>query len=107
MTADGLVGALVLLIGFGAATALLVPVAVRRRLGILHPAIVWLGLEAVFFGVGSLALALGEDRPGPAIYLGACVLAAAVGVRHAHRYGPFAAGPLPPPVCPEATCRPS
>ncbi len=65
----------------------------RRRLGILHPAIAWLILEAVFFGVGSLALALGEDRPGPALYLGACVLAAAIGVRLAHRFGPFAAGP--------------
>lgn len=97
MTADGLLGALVLLIGFGAASALLAPVAARRRLGILHPAVVWLGLEAVFFGVGSLALALGEQRPGPAIYLGACVLATAVGVRLVHRFGPFAAGPIPPP----------
>lgn len=96
MTTAGFIGALVLLLGFGAAVALLFPVARRRRLGVLHPAVAWLGLEAVFFGVGSLALALGEDRPGPATYLGACVIAAAVGVRLAHRVGPFAASPLPP-----------
>lgn len=96
MTSASLVGALVLVIGFGAAAAILVPVTRRRRLGVLHPAVVWLGLEAVFFGVGSLALALGEDRPASATYLGSCVLAAAIGVRLAHRFGPFAAGPEPP-----------
>ena len=96
MTATGLVGAFALVLGFGAAATLLVPVARRRRLGILHPAIIWLALEAVFFGVGSLALALGEDRPGAAVYLGTCVLAAAIGVRLTHRLGPFAAGPEPP-----------
>ncbi len=81
-----------------AAAWLLLPVVTRRRLGVLHPAVVWLALEGFFFGVGSLALALGEDRPGAALYLGACVLAAAAGVRLAHRYGPFAAGaPIPDP----------
>jgi hypothetical protein len=97
VTASGAIAAAFLLFGFGAAVALVVPLATRRRLGILHPVAVWLGLEAVFFGVGSLALALGEERPGPALYLGACVFAAALGAVLAHRFGPFAAGALPPP----------
>jgi hypothetical protein len=79
----------------------LFPVATRRRLGVLHPAIGWLILEAIFFGVGSLALALGEDRPGPALYLGACVLATAIGVWVAHRIGPIKADNVPPPQPPE------
>jgi hypothetical protein len=98
MTGPGILGAAAVLLGFGAAAGLLIPVAIRRRLGVLHPAIVWLVLEGAFFGVGSIALALGEGRPGPAFYLGACVLAAAIGVWLAHRVGPYAAGPLPPPV---------
>lgn len=97
MTLAGILGAAILLVGFGAAAALLRTVATRRRLGVLHPAVVWLVLEAVFFGVGSLALALGEGRPGPATYLGACVFATAVGVVLAHRVGPFAAGRIAPP----------
>jgi hypothetical protein len=96
MTVEGVVGAVSVLVGFGAAAFLLWPVAVRRRLGVVHPAIVWLGLEAIFFGVGSIALALGEARPGAASYLGACVLGTAIGVRIAHRRGPFAATSAPP-----------
>ena len=101
MSGQGILGAVAVVLGFGAAAMVLSPLATRRRLGVLHPAIVWLMLEAIFFGVGSLALALGEDRPGPALYLAACVLAAAVGAWLAHRVGPFAAGPVPPPDPPE------
>jgi hypothetical protein len=98
VTAAGLLGAGAVLLGFVAAAWLLLPVVTQRRLGVLHPAVAWLALEGFFFGVGSLALALGEDRPGAALYLGACVLAVAVGVRLANRYGPFAAGaPIPDP----------
>jgi hypothetical protein len=98
VTAGGLLGAGAVLLGFVAAAWLLLPVVTRRRLGVLHPAVAWLALEGFFFGVGSLALALGEDRPGAALYLGACVLAVAVGARLADRYGPFAAGaPIPDP----------
>ncbi len=103
MTGPGIIGAAVVLVGFGGAIGLMLPVVRRRRLGVLHPAVVWLALEAVFFGVGSIALALVDDRPGPGLYLGACVLAAAIGVVIAHRVGPFAAGepPADPPIHPE------
>ncbi len=104
MTPGGIVGALVLLAGFGGALALIVPVATRRRLGVLHPVVAWLALEAVFFGVGSLALSLGEDRPGAATYLGTCVLAAGFGVWLASRFGPFSVT-LPPPPDPAARPR--
>jgi hypothetical protein len=96
VSAAGAVAALVLLAGLAASIVLLVPAARQRRLGILHPTVVWLALEAVFFGVGSLALAIGEGRTGPAIFLGAAVLAAAIGTRLAGRYGPFRSGPRPP-----------
>jgi hypothetical protein len=103
MTVPGILAAVVLVLGFATSAVLLAPVVTRRRLGLLHPVVPWLALEAVFFGVGSLALALGEGRPGPALYLGVCVLAATLGVVLAHRVGPFAATPL---LRPEPARRP-
>ncbi len=103
MTGPGIIGAAGVVVGFGGAIGLLLPVVRRRRLGALHPAVVWLALEAVFFGVGSIALALVDDRPGAGLYLGACVLAVAIGVVIAHRVGPFAArkpDPADPPTRP-------
>jgi hypothetical protein len=64
---------------------LLLPLARATRLGVLHPAVAWLVLEVVFFGVGSIDLALVDDRPGPALYLGAAALALAAGARLSHR----------------------
>ncbi len=51
----------------------------RTRLGLAHPAVVWLGLEAVFFGPGSIALALVDGRPGPAIYVAGAIVAVGAG----------------------------
>ena len=106
MTVAGILGAIVLVVALVAAVGLLLPMANRRRLGVLHPAFIWLALEAVFFGVGSLALALGEGRPGPAFYLGACVAATTLGVVLANRVGPFASSGDPPPELPEPPERP-
>jgi len=97
VTVPGVVGAAAVLIAFGGSALLLVPVVRRRRLGVLHPAVAWLALEGVFLGIGSIALALVDDVSGPALFLAGCVLAAVIGVRLAHRVGPFRAGPLPPP----------
>ncbi|MFL5673385.1 MAG: hypothetical protein ACJ779_00105, partial [Chloroflexota bacterium] len=96
MTAGAIAAAIAVIAGFGVAVALVAPVASRRRLGLLHPAVAWLALEAIFFGVGSLAIAIGDAQPGPGLYLGACVVAAAAGVRLAARVGHVAAKALPP-----------
>ena len=74
--------AALLVVGSFVVSALLVLPAVRRTgLGTWHPAVVWLVLEAVFFGLGGAILAL-DGRPGPALYVAACTLgfAAAVAV---------------------------
>jgi len=78
VTASGVVGAAAVIVAFGGAALLLVPVVRRRRLGVLHPAVAWLALEGVFFGVGSIALALADDRSGPGLFLAGCVIATAV-----------------------------
>lgn len=100
MTAMGILASAVMVLGFAVALVLVLPAARRRRLGVLHPAIAWLALEAVFFGVGSVALAFGEGRLNPAIYLAGCVLATAIGVRVVELLGPLAPGTvgLPDPV---------
>ena len=57
-----------------AAIALVVPAARRTGVGPWHPAVAWLALEIVFFGIGSIVLALGDARTGPALYVGGAVL---------------------------------
>lgn len=106
MTTSGVIGAAAVILAFGGAAFLLAPVVRRRRLGVLHPAVAWLALEGVFFGVGSIALALADGRSGPGLFLAGCVIATAVAVRLAHRVGPFAAGPLSPPDPPDPPDRP-
>jgi hypothetical protein len=69
---------------FAVAFLLVLPAA-RGRLGLLHPAVAWLGLEAVFFGVGSVAAAIVDVEPGPAFYVAGAVLAAGAGVWVADR----------------------
>lgn len=69
-----LLAAFLVAASFGASALLVVPAARRTGLGFWHPAVVWLLLDAVFFGLGSLILALGA-RPGPALYVAACTLA--------------------------------
>jgi hypothetical protein len=92
--------ALAVLAAFAAAFLLVSPAAARRNLGILHPAIAWLALEAVFFGVGSIALALVDGQPAPALYVAGAALAAGAGTWLADRLsrrregaGPFGLEP--------------
>jgi hypothetical protein len=79
-----LAAAFAVVAAFGAAFLLVLPAA-RRRLGLLHPAVAWLGLETVFFGVGSVALAIVDAEPGPALYVAGAVLAAGGGTWVADR----------------------
>jgi hypothetical protein len=65
---------------FALATWLVRPAVLRRRLGLVHPAIAWLGLTAVFFGAGSALLAITGGSVGPALYVGGCVLGFGMGV---------------------------
>ena len=62
-----------LVLGFAVAVVAVRRVAIRR-LGLAHPGVAWLVLTGVFFGPGSLVLALG-GRPGPAPYVGAAAAA--------------------------------
>jgi hypothetical protein len=67
--------AAVLVISAMIAGALLAaPAARRTRLGPWHPAVAWVALELVFFGIGSAILAAGDGGSGPALYAGAAVL---------------------------------
>jgi hypothetical protein len=61
----------------GAAAALCWPTTRRTGLGPWHPAVAWLALHGVFFGLGSARLAL-DGRPGPALYVAGAALAFAV-----------------------------
>ena len=68
-----------------AATLLVVPATRRTSLGPWHPAVAWIALELVFFGVGSAILAVTDGRPGPALYVGAAVLAFGLAVAASDR----------------------
>jgi hypothetical protein len=68
-----------------AATLLVVPATRRTSLGPWHPAVAWIALELVFFGVGSAILAVTDGRPGPALYVGAAVLVFGLGVAGSDR----------------------
>lgn len=93
--------AVVLLAALLGAAVVAAWIARRTGLGLAHPALAWLGLEALFFGPGSVALALLEGRPGPAFYLAGAVAAFAVGaalsLSVARRRSPRADGPPSPP----------
>ena len=99
---------LLVLVAFGVAGALALPAIRRTGLGIWHPVIAWLILDAVFFGVGSIRLAI-DDRVGPALYVAGCTLALAVGVaisdRLARRRATVGSGapPIPPTAVPPTT----
>ena len=77
---------------FAAAGLLIRPATVHTGLGIWHPAVWWLGLSAVFFGIGSARLAL-DERFGPAVYVSGAVLVFAVAVALSDR---LARGRTPP-----------
>jgi len=69
------VAAIAVVAAFGGAAALGTRAARRTNLGVWHPALAWLGLEAVFFGIGSAALAMEDGRLGPAWDVAASVMA--------------------------------
>ena len=103
-TAD-LVAAAAVPLGFAVAGLAMRPAVRASGLGICHPALAWLALEATFFGVGAFALAAGSEAAGPALYLAACVVAAALGTLVAHRlFGGRAGRPALPatPLLPSA-----
>lgn len=81
MTASGLIAAAVVLLAIGGSVALVLPAVRRTGLGIVHPAIAWLALHAVFFAAGSTILAAtGGVNPGTAWYAAGAALAMAIGV---------------------------
>jgi len=89
-------------LGFAIAALLIVPAARRTGLGIWHPAIAWLGLEAVFFGVGA-AILVTQGRDGPACYVAASVVAFGVAVAVSDRLARLRAGATSTPPTPQPT----
>lgn len=83
-------------VAFAAAAALVVPSAQRTGLGIWHPAVACLVLEAVFFGVGGMVLAV-EGTPGPALFTAGAIVAFGLAVGLSDR---FARGRADPPNAP-------
>ena len=90
--------AVVLLVvaAFAAAGLLIRRATLRTGLTSWHPAIWWLGLSTVFFGIGSARLAL-DGRFGPAVYVSGAVLAFGVAVRASDRLARRRVTPAPPP----------
>ena len=76
---------------FVAATLLVKPAAERTGLAIWHPALWWLALTAVFFGIGSARLAI-DGRFGPGAYVSGAVLAFALAVAAGDRLARRRAG---------------
>lgn len=76
--AVALIGGLIL------GAAIVTPAVRRSGLGPWHPAIAWLTLHVVSFGIGSLVLAL-DGRPGPAIWLAGTMVAFGIGVAASDR----------------------
>ncbi len=52
----------------------------RTGLGLAHPGVPWLGLHAVFFGLGGIVLALTVGATGQAVYTGLAAVAFAGGL---------------------------
>jgi hypothetical protein len=73
------VAVVALVAGFSIAIAATMNADGRRRLGLAHPAVAWLALTAVFFGLGTVALAV-DGRPGSAAFTGAAVAAFGAGL---------------------------
>ena len=77
----GTVAAVVVLIGgLCAATIVIGREARRTGLGLAHPGVPWLALYGLFFGIGSLVLAVTEGAAGPAAYVGGAAAAFAGGL---------------------------
>lgn len=71
--------AVLVLAALSGSVALVWRAARRSTLGPWHPAVAWLGLHTLFFGIGSALLAL-DGRTGPALYVAATALVFAVAV---------------------------
>lgn len=71
--------ALLVLVSIGVSVALVRPAVRRSSLGPWHPAVAWLGLHLLFFGLGSAILAL-DGRTGPALYVAGAALTFALAV---------------------------
>ena len=86
--------ALLVLGSVAVAAVLSWPAARRTSLGVWHPALAWVALHAVFFGIGSARLAL-DGRFGPAFYVAGAALvfstAVALSDRLARRRSSFVA----------------
>lgn len=86
MTPFGLLAAVAAVVAFGASVILILPTVRRTGLGIVHPLIAWLALQAVFFTVGvALLSATGAIAPGPGWYVAGATLATALGVAASDR----------------------
>jgi hypothetical protein len=81
----GLVAAAFVLGATAAALLLVAPTARRTGLGPWHPAVAWIVLELLFFGIGSAILATIDGSAGSAFYVGAAVLVFAVAVAASDR----------------------
>jgi hypothetical protein len=71
--------AAMIVVAFAVAGLLVRPAATRTALGAWHPAVWWLALTAVFFGIGSARLAL-DGRFDPGLYVSGAVLVFALAV---------------------------
>lgn len=70
------------------------PAARRSSLGPWHPALAWLGLHLLFFGLGSAVLAL-DGRVGPALYVTGAALVFALAVAASDRLAARRTGAAP------------
>ena len=79
MSVEAVLSIAVLALGFVVAIAAARRSDSRHRLRLAHPAVAWLALTGIFFGLGSIVLAIG-GRPGPAEYIGAAAAAFGLGL---------------------------
>lgn len=79
MSVEAVVSIAVLALGFVVAIAAAVRSDSRLRLRLAHPAVAWLALTGIFFGLGSVVLAIG-GLTGPAAYVGAATAAFGLGL---------------------------
>jgi hypothetical protein len=73
--------ALAVVAGFAAAGLVARRLAVATRLGLAHPAIVWVAVNGALLGVGAIVLAIVDGRPMPGLYIGAGAAAFAIAAR--------------------------
>jgi hypothetical protein len=71
---------LVLGVGLGLATVVVALEARRSGLGLAYPAVAWLALHVLFFGIGGAVLAVTQEASGQAAFTGAAAAAFAGGL---------------------------